>query len=174
MSIPPATAAELFLNGKSLGRKTKGQYEYRLRWDDVKYQPGKLKVVAYKNGKQWATDVVKTTGPAAKLALQPDRKKIHADGEDLSFVTLAVEDTNGLPVSRAANPIHFEISGPGEIVATDNGDPTDLVSFPSHDRKAFNGLCLAIIRSKTGQNGTIKLTATSDGMKTASVSIQAR
>ena len=118
--------------------------------------------------------MVQTTGPAAKLALQPDRKKIHADGEDLSFVTLTVEDKHGLLVPRADNTIHFEISGPGEIVATDNGDPTDLVSFPSHDRKAFNGLCLAIIRSQTGQTGTIKLTATSDGMKTTSVSIQAR
>ena len=167
-------AAELFLNGKSLGRKTRGQYEYRLCWNDVKYEPGRLKAVAYKNGKPWAADMVQTAGPATKLALQPDRKKIHADGEDLSFVTLAVEDKNGLPVSRAANSIHFEISGPGEIAATDNGDPTDLVSFPSHDRKAFNGLCLAIIRSKTGQSGTIKLTATSDGMKTTSVSIQAR
>ena len=77
-------------------------------------------------------------------------------------------------VPRAANSIHFEISGPGEIAATDNGDPTDLVSFPSRDRKAFNGLCLAMVRSKAGQTGTIKLTATSDGMKTASVSLQAQ
>ena len=167
-------AAELFLNGKSLGRKTKEQYEYRLCWNEVKYEPGKLKVVAYKNGKPWATDMVQTTGPAAKLALQPDRKKIHANGKDLSFVTLTVEDKNGLMVPRAANAIHFEISGPGEIAATDNGDPTDLVSFPSHDRKAFNGLCLAIVRSQAGQSGTIKLTAISDGLKAASVSIRAR
>ena len=139
----------------------------------MKYEPGKLKVVAYKNGKPWATDVVQTTGPAAKLALQPDRKKIHADGEDLSFVTLTVEDKHGLMVPRADNTIHFEISGPGEIVATDNGDPTDLVSFPSHDRKAFNGLCLAIVRPKAGQTGTIKLTATADNLKTAKVSIEA-
>ena len=67
-------SAELFLNGQSLGRKTKGQYEYRLYWNDVKYEPGKLKAVAYKNGKPWATDGVQTTGPAAKLVLQPDRK----------------------------------------------------------------------------------------------------
>ncbi len=167
-------SAELFLNGKSLGRKTRGQYEYRLCWNDVKYEPGKLKVVAYKNGKPWATDMVQTTGQAAKLALQPDRKKIHADGEDLSFVTLTVEDKHGLMVPWVDNTIHFEISGPGEIVATDNGDPTDLVSFPSHDRKAFNGLGLAIVRPKAGQTGTIKLTAISDGLKTASVSIQAQ
>jgi beta-galactosidase len=165
--------AELFLDGKSLGLKKKEQYQYRLCWNDVKYEPGELKVVVYKNGKKWATDMVQTTGPAAKLALQPDRDTIRADGRDLSFVTLAVEDKSGLMVPRADNAVHFEISGPGEIVATDNGDPTDLTSFPSGDRKAFNGLCLAIVRAKAGQTGTIKLTAVSDGLKTASVVIKA-
>ncbi len=164
--------AELFLNGKSLGLKKKEPYQYRLCWNDVKYEPGKLKVVAYKNGKKWATDVVQTTGPAAKLALQPDRDTIRADGRDLSFVTLAVEDKRGLTVLRADNPVHFEISGPGEIVATDNGDPTDLTSFPARDRKAFNGLCLTIVRARAGQSGTIKLTAVSSGLKTASVAIK--
>jgi beta-galactosidase len=140
----------------------------------VKYEPGELKVVAYKNGKRWATDDIQTTGPAAKLALQPDRTTIRADGQDLSFVTLAVEDKRGLVVPRADNTIHFEISGPGEIVATDNGDATDLVSFPSHDRKTFNGCCLAIIRAKPGQTGTIKLTASADHLKPAKVSIKAK
>ena len=79
----------------------------------MKYQPGELKVVAYKNGKKWATDRVKTTGPAAKLTLQPDRRRINADGKDLSFVTLTVEDKHGLMVPRADNAVHFEISGPG-------------------------------------------------------------
>ena len=166
-------AAELFLNGKSLGLKKIDPYQYRLCWNDVKYEPGKLKVVAYKNGKRWATDEIQTTGPAAKLGLQPDRDKIRADGEDLSFVTLAVEDKHGLVVPRADTAIHFEISGPGEIVATDNGDATDLVSFPSHDRKAFNGYCLAIVRAKPGQTGAIKLTASADNLKTAKVSIKA-
>jgi len=165
-------SAELFLNGKSLGLKKKGQYQYRLCWNDVKYEPGKLKVVAYKNGKQWATDTVQTTGPAAKLVLQPDRDVIHDDGQDLSYVKLAVEDKNGLNVPCADNLIHFEISGPGEIVATDNGDPTDLTSFPSHDRKAFNGLCLAIVRAKAGQTGIVKLTAVSAGLKATSVFIR--
>ena len=72
--------AELFLNGKSLGRKKKGRYEYRLRWDDVVYQPGELKVVAYKKGKNWARDAVKTTGPATQLTLTADRPTLHADG----------------------------------------------------------------------------------------------
>jgi beta-galactosidase len=163
--------AELFLNGKSLGRKTKGDYEYRLRWDDVVYQPGTLKVVAYKNGKPWATDEVKTIGEPANLKLEPDRSTIVADGRDLSFVTVAVTDRAGMTAPRADNRIHFDLEGPGEIVATDNGDPTSFESFQSHDRKAFNGLCLVVIRGKAGQPGKIKLTAMSDGLKVGALSI---
>jgi len=163
---------ELFLNGKSLGRKKKGRFEYRLRWDEVVYQPGSLKVVVYKNGKQWASDEMKTAGSAAKLKLEPDRDTIRADGKDLSFVTLTVTDKAGLMSPRADNSIHFEIEGPGEIVATDNGDATDFVPFPSHDRKAFNGLCLVIVRGKAGQAGKIKITATAGGLKAVSASIK--
>jgi beta-galactosidase len=166
--------AELFLNGKSLGRKKKAQFEYRLRWDDVVYQPGLLSVVAYKNGKQWASDSVKTAGPANRLLLAPDRAVITADGKDLSYVTLTVADSSGQLVPRADNEIHFEISGPGEIVATDNGDPTDMTAFGSRDRKAFNGLALVIVRSKRGQNGAIVVAAKSKGLNEARTSITAR
>ncbi|MBN2128901.1 MAG: DUF4982 domain-containing protein, partial [Sedimentisphaerales bacterium] len=163
--------AELFLNGKSLGRKTKGQYEYRLRWDDVVYEPGELKIVAYKGGKEWATDVMKTAGPAAKLLMQPDRATIAADGQDLSFVTITVSDKDGLLVPRSSNRVHLSIEGPGEIVATDNGDPTSFESFQSKDRDAFNGLCLAIVRANPGQGGTITLKAESEGLKEATVTL---
>lgn len=163
--------AELFLNGKSLGRKMRGEFEYRLRWDDVVYQPGTLKVVAYKNGKQWATDVVKTAGEPAQLKLDADRKEIRADGKDLSFITVTVTDAQGLTAPRAENRIHFDIEGPGEIVATDNGDATSFESFQSHDRKAFNGLALVIVRGKAGEPGTIKLTAKADGLKIGSTTI---
>ncbi|MGH7953364.1 MAG: DUF4982 domain-containing protein, partial [Limisphaerales bacterium] len=165
--------AELFLNGKSLGRKKKGPFEYRLRWDNVKYEPGTLKVVAYKNGKKWATDVVRTTGPAAKILLSPDRALIAADGKDLSYVTATVADKKNLMVPRASNRIHFEISGPGEIIATDNGDPTGLESFQSKDRNAFNGLALVIIRS-TASAGTIRLTAHANGLSPATVTISSK
>ncbi len=164
--------AELFLNGKSLGRKKKDDYEYRLRWDDVVYQPGVLKVVAYKNGKPWATDEVKTAGEPAKLKLESDRSIIGADGRDLSFVTVTVIDKAGVIAPRADNRVHFGIEGPGEIVATDNGDPTSFESFQSHDRKAFNGLGLVIVRGKVGQPGKIKLTATADGLQTGALSIE--
>src|SRR4030095_7944347 len=84
--------AELFLNGRSLGRKTKGQYQYRLRWDEVKYEPGELRVVSYKNGKKWAEDVIKTTGVPARLMMSADRTSLVADGRDLSFVTVNIAD----------------------------------------------------------------------------------
>ncbi len=184
--------AELFLNGKSLGRKKKvfagvnggngqpqavngitinGQAAYRIRWDDVVYEPGELKVVAYKDGKEWATDTVKTTGAAAQLVLKPDRATIAGDGHDLSFVTLQVADKDGLTVPQAKNAITFEISGPGEIVATDNGDPTDMNIFSSPQRKAFNGLALAIVKAKRGQAGMITLTAKSEGLESATTTI---
>ncbi|HUA64862.1 MAG TPA: beta-galactosidase GalB [Alphaproteobacteria bacterium] len=166
--------AELFLNGKSLGRKKKGPYEYRLRWDDVIYEPGTLKVVAYKNEKKWATDTMKTSGPATQLLLTADRETIADDGKDLSYITVKVADENGLPVPEAANSIHFDISGPGEIVATDNGDPTDLTLFQSRRRNAFNGLALAIVRAKSGECGMIRLRAESPNLTDGSVAIRAK
>jgi len=163
--------AELFLNGTSLGRKRKGPYEYRLRWDEVKYEPGELKVVAYKEGNPWAEDVVKTTGEPARLAAIADREKICADGRDLAFITVRVTDEDGLTAPRADNRIHFEITGPGEIVATDNGDPTDLTPFPADERQAFSGLCLAIVRALPGQAGTIQLKAKADSLAGATVAL---
>jgi beta-galactosidase len=163
--------AELFLNGRSLGRKKKAQYEYRLRWDDVKYEPGELKVVAYKDGKRWSQDVMKTAGPAAGLTLQADRASVKADGHDLAFVTVTVADKGGLLVPRSKDRIRFSLSGPGEIVAVDNGDATNLESFQAKERNAFNGLCLVIVRTKAGRAGQIKLRAQADGLTGAAILI---
>ena len=164
--------AELFLNGQSLGRKKKGQFEYRLRWDDVKYAPGELKVVAYKNGKPWTTDVVRTTGAASQLTLKTDRAKIAADGKDLSFVTVTVADQKGQLVPRSKNHIQFEIEGPGEIVAVDNGDATSFESFQAKERNAYNGLALVIVRAN--QPGKITLKAHADGLKDTTTRITAQ
>jgi beta-galactosidase len=164
--------AELFLNDVSLGRKKKGEYEYRLRWDEVVYQPGELKVVACKNGKKWATQTMKTTGAASKLTLASDRAKIGADGQDLSFVTVTVADKEGLLVPRSQNQIKFKIEGPGEIVATDNGDATSFESFQAPERKAYNGLALVIVRAKPGEPGKITLTAEAEGLKSGSTVIR--
>src|SRR5690606_39241341 len=99
-------------------------------------------------------EVMETTGDAAKLQLYADRSTIDADGKDLSFITVEITDREGRMVPRANHEIEFSIEGPGEIVATDNGDPTDLVAFPSRVRKAFNGLALVIVRSDAQQAGT--------------------
>ncbi|MEJ0001448.1 MAG: beta-galactosidase GalB [Verrucomicrobiota bacterium] len=163
--------AELFLNGESLGRKQRGS-DFRLQWNDVKYQPGELKVVAYKNGQPWAQDDVKTTGPAAKLLLTPDRAALKADGQDLAFVTLAIADADGLTVPRSNNLVTFSVSGPGELVATDNGDATSLVSFQSPQRAAFNGLALAIVRTQAGKSGDIVVKASADGLAPAEVTLK--
>ncbi len=164
--------AELFLNGETLGRRKKGPLEYRLRWNAVVYQPGELKVVAYKNGKPWATNIIKTTGPATKLTLQADRDAIRADGQDLSFVTVKVADQAGLMVPRSMNRIKFSVEGPGEIVATDNGDPTNLESFQSPERAAFNGLALVIVRAKPGQTGAIVLKAEAAALAPTTINIR--
>jgi beta-galactosidase len=176
--------AELFLNGRSLGRKkkifdtpsqeTNGQPAYRIRWDNVIYEPGELKVVAYKHGKEWATDIVRTAGNASKMNLKPNRATISADGRDLSFVTLTVQDSNGIKVPRANNLIRFSVSGSGEIVATDNGGPTDFNIFSSHDRKAFNGLAIVIVKAKRGQTGPVVITAESDSLNAATCTVLTR
>jgi beta-galactosidase len=164
--------AELFLNGRSLGRRKKGEYEYRLRWDDVVYQPGELRVVAYRNGKPWATDTMTTAGAPARLALSADRSSIRNDGLDLSFVTVRVLDKAGITVPRADDSITFMIDGPGEIVAADNGDPTSFEPFQAHERRAFNGLALVIVRARPGQAGTIRVSAESGALAGAAVTLQ--
>ena len=163
--------AELFLNGKSLGKKSKGTSQYRLRWDDVVYQPGELKVVAYKNSEIWAEDVMKTTGKAFRLSASADHTEITPDGKDLVFITVKIEDKNGLPVPRSNNQLNFTVEGPGKIIATDNGDATSHESFQSVSKKAFNGLCLAIIAADKGASGTITIKCESKGLKSSSVAI---
>lgn len=164
--------AELFVNGKSQGRKKRAQYEYRLRWDYVNYEPGELKVVAYKQGKQWATAATRTAGSPAKLEALADRGRIRADGLDLAFVTVRLADKDGITAPAANKQVRFTLEGPGEIVATDNGDPTSFVPFPSPQRPAFNGLCLAIVRAKAGQAGAITVRAESPGLEAAVVRLQ--
>lgn len=166
--------AELFLNGESLGRKKKGKYQYRLRWDNVVYSSGKLNVVAYKNGKKWAEDLVETTGEASQIKLEVDRSIILADGKDLSFITVKVTDNNNLMVPRSHNSINYSISGPGEIIGVGNGNPVSHESFQALNRKVFNGMALVIVRSKKGDIGKIKVTATSKGLKSSQIIIKSK
>jgi beta-galactosidase len=165
---------ELFLNGQSLGRKKKGEREYRLRWDEVKYAPGELKVVVSRLGKPWAEAVRRTTGAAVALRLAADRPSIRADGRDLSFITVQTVDARGDVVPTANQRIAFSLSGPATIAGVDNGDPTSFLPLQGSAMNAFNGLCLAIVRAQAGQSGDIVLTARADGLPVATVKISAR
>ena len=170
---------ELFLNGKSLGRQRKqpGVWDraYRLRWDDVRYEPGVLEVVVYKDGKEWARDTVRTTGAPARLVLEAESRTVASDGEDVCYVNVSVRDAEGLVVPDAKVPVSFALEGPGEIVATDNGDETDFDDFRSPRRKTFNGWAQAIVRANMGAVGVLRLTASSDGLEpcTAEIAIDA-
>lgn len=163
---------ELFLNGKSLGKKQKQAFEYRFRWNEVPYEPGELKAVAYKDGKVWAEASVKTTGAPVKLKLTPDKKILKSDGEDLIFVRVSVLDADGSEVPTAEPLIKATLDGPGKIVATDNGDPTCLIPFPETTRPAFNGLYLAIVKADRGAKGKLHFSVESDGLGTAEMVFQ--
>lgn len=165
--------AEVFINDESQGRKKRDALEYRFRWDDIVYTPGTVKVVTYKDGNKWAEASIRTTGDPAGLKLSADRSTIIADGEDLSFVTLTVVDSEGNTVPEAANKITFSVDGPGKIVATDNGLPTDMTRFPSSARNAFSGCALAIVCGESGRPGEVTLTAQADGLTPATVVISA-
>lgn len=164
--------AELFINGKSMGKKAKRPGEdFRLVWDSVKYQPGNVEVIAYKNGVKWATDQVKTTGAPFRLSLISDQKMIASDTPELAFITVMVQDKQGLMVPRSNPLIKFEIEGPGVIVATDNGDATSFVSFQSTERQAFNGLALVVVKARKGASGKITVKATGKGLQTGITTI---
>ncbi|MDZ8117636.1 beta-galactosidase GalB [Pontiella agarivorans] len=160
---------ELFLNGTSLGRKIRGEFESRLRWDDVIYEPGELVAVAYRNGKPWAETSMQTTGAAAGLGLSVDRNVIKNDGKDLAFITVDVIDSQGRVVPRSHNLVKYSVKGPGRIIATGNGDPTDLTDFQSLERKVFNGKALVIVQSLDGKKGRVTVTAESEGLKPSEI-----
>jgi beta-galactosidase len=127
---------ELFLNGRSLGRKTMEKNGH-LEWK-VKYEPGTLLARGYKDGREIATDKVETTGEPAAIQLIPDRATIKADGEDVSVITVQVNDAQGRMVPTAGNEITFGIQGPGKIIGVGNGDPSShepdvfLAKWPVH------------------------------------------
>lgn len=165
--------AELFVNGQSQGRLKKQPGQYRLRWDKVRYQPGEVTVIAYKNGAKWAEQRIETTGAPSQLQLEADRTTLSADGRDLSFITIKLLDAQGRVVPTAKQAFEVHISGPAELAATDNGDPADLTSFASAKRHSFNGLGLAIVRSSQ-QKGEIKVRVTAEGLVAAEIGLSSR
>ncbi|TLX78161.1 DUF4982 domain-containing protein [Labilibacter sediminis] len=185
--------AELFLNGRSLGKKVMGvdkttipadfkfwkrpektwDSPYRLNWN-VNYEPGELKVVAYKDGKIAAQKEIVTAGEPYQINLIPDRKIINADGYDLSFVTVRIEDKDGNFCPLANNLVKFEIEGPASIAAVGNGNAATTEPFQANYRKAFNGLCMLIIKSETGQSGVVKINAGSENLNSGTAEVEVR
>ena len=164
-------AVELFLNGKSLGRREKA-HSYRLTWDDVRYEPGSLKAIAYKNGQKWAEELVETTGKPAALQVTAEKTELKNDGTDLSFIRVAVVDSQGRVVPRSKNHLKFSVTGPAEIIATDNGDATSLLPFQLSERDAYNGLALVILRSQYMKQGKVVLTVESKGLPKQKIALK--
>ena len=165
-------AVELFLNGKSLGRREKAHSYDRLTWDDVRYEPGSLKAVAYKNGQKWAEELVETTGKPAALQVTAEKTELKSDGTDLSFIRVAVVDSQGRVVPRSKNHLKFSVTGPAEIIATDNGDATSLLPFQLSERDAYNGLALVILRSQYMKQGKVLLTVESKGLPKQKIALK--
>ena len=165
-------AVELFLNGKSLGRREKVHSYDRLTWDDVRYEPGSLKAVAYKNGQKWAEELVETTGKPAALQVTAEKTELKSDGTDLSFIRVAVVDSQGRVVPRSKNHLKFFVTGPAEIIATDNGDATSLLPFQLSERDAYNGLALVILRSQYMKQGKVVLTVESKGLPKQKIALK--
>ena len=165
-------AVELFLNGKSLGRREKSHSYDRLTWDDVRYEPGSLKAIAYKNGQKWAEELVETTGKPAALQVTAEKTELKNDGTDLSFIRVAVVDSQGRVVPRSKNHLKFSVTGPAEIIATDNGDATSLLPFQLSERDAYNGLALVILRSQYMKQGKVVLTVESKGLPKQKIALK--
>lgn len=167
-----ADAIELFLNGKSLGKKAKQGDDLFVRFNGLTYQPGTLKAVAIKNGKKVRESIVKTAGAAYQLRAEVDKNSIVAGGEDLAFVKISILDKQGNLVPLANNKINFTIQGTGSIAATDNGYQADLEPYSNKEyRNAYNGLALAIIRAGK-EKGEITLSISSEGLKATSVKLR--
>ena len=156
-------SGELFINGKSQGKVTKNPKErldrYRLRWNDVKYEPGELKVVVYDaNGNAAGEEIVKTAGKPADLKLEAwtANENLQANGDDLAFVTVSLTDAEGTLIPQADDQLTFEVTGAGTFEAVCNGDATSLESFKQPKMKLFSGQLVVVVRSAQ-KAGTLTL-----------------
>lgn len=171
-------AAELFLNGRSMGRRAKDPGatnvldRYRLRWEDVAYEPGELRAVAYSGGKRLGEARVRTAGAPAALRLSPDRTVLHADGEDLSYVALEAVDREGTLCPLAMNTVTLEVTGPATLAGVGNGDHHFPAAFVTNRVALFYGRAMAIVRSGEGGRGRITVRATSKGLEAAGIRLR--
>lgn len=167
--------AELFINGKSQGVREKNdstlQTRYRLMWNETKYEPGELKVVAYDaDGNKADEKIVKTSGKPHHLVLTVNKDSLSADGDDLAYITVRVADKDGNIVPTDSRKVKFSVSGAGAFEAAANGDPTSLLPFQNPEMELFSGAATAIVRS-ADKPGVIKFTASARGVKSAVLSI---
>jgi beta-galactosidase len=160
---------ELFLNGQSRGSQNVAKDKH-LMWK-VKYEPGAIEARGYKGGEQVSTAKRETTGAPAAIRLHPDRGHISADGADVSMVTVEVVDAQGRNVPLADNEVSFNVSGAGKLLGVGNGDPSSHESDRANKRRAFNGLCMAIIQSSK-QPGDIVVEASAAGLQGTSATIR--
>lgn len=171
-------SAELFVNGKSQGKREKNDSNvidrYRLRWNDVVYEPGEITVVAYDGqGRPVAEKTIATAGKANSLRIKANRDVASADGDDLIYFTVEALDAKGNPVPDADNMVKFEVTGAGTFEATANGDPTCLLPFQNPEMKLFSGAATAIARTaKTPGDLTIK--ASGKGLKPATYTVKVK
>lgn len=177
-------SAELFVNGKSYGRKTKGTKEYRFLWDNVIYEPGTVKVIGLTADGKTIESTITTTGSAAKILMaceygQGPSTDFGGDcapastqtsyTDDILFVDVKVADKDGNMVPTACDEIKFIVSGAGEIVAVDAGDATCHTPFHSDEIKAFNGLASVIVRRTS--KGAITVKAVCDGLESCEIEL---
>ena len=162
---------ELLLNGQSLGTKDVKK-DSHLAWI-VKYAPGAIEARGFKDNKLAITAKRETTGPAAKLVMTADRREVSANGEDVAFFAVQVQDAQGRVVPITDNLITFKVSSEGKLIGVGNGDPTDQESDKGTSRKAFSGLCMAIVQT-TKTAGKITVEAASPGLESTSVTIASK
>ncbi len=170
--------AELFINGRSQGVREKNdstvQNRYRLMWNETRYEPGEVKVVAYgPDGAPVDTAVIRTAGKPHHLVVTPNRTELAADGDDLVYFTVQVADKDGNIVPTDSRAVKFKVEGAGTFEATANGDPTSLRSFQQPVMDLFSGAATAIARSAKTP-GTLRFTATAPGVKAATATVEVK
>lgn len=147
-------------------------YKYRLRWNDVIYEPGELKAIAYKDGKEIGQVVMRTSGEPAALRLTPDRERLSATGEDLCYILVEAVDDRGTLCPLADNLVRFKVDGPAEIAGVGNGNPLSPEPFQADYRKLFYGKAMLIVRATEGRGGTIHVSAEGAGLHPVDIAVQ--
>jgi beta-galactosidase len=169
LAFSNAGEVELILNGKSFGKQNMPKDGF-VEWK-VPYEPGRLIAKGYADGRVVASDQVETPDAAARIDLSTDRKILQADGQDALVVAVAILDAKGRVVHEADNPVSFQLQGRGRILGVGNGNPSDHDTDRASQRRAFHGYCIAIIQAGA-QPGTLKLTASSPGLKGSTIGLK--